>query len=141
MGTTYSLMRRSSLRFATCIVSPDLIARANSVLRWSVSFAFRICSVSSVPAISSRPTQAHFVLTVDPCLDLARLNERDDLPLELIDGPPERAAHAFEFDGRERLEVLYERTAADQVRYIRQVAPDVQVKRMTRLHISPNEYS
>ena len=57
----------------------------------------------------------HLVLPIDARLDLPGLDERDDLLLELIDGPPERLAHALETDRRKRLEVLHERLAPNQV--------------------------
>lgn len=83
----------------------------------------------------------YFVLTVDPRLDLARLDKSDDLPLELLNGPPERGAHPLELDGCERLEVLHEGATADHVRNVRHVAPEVQVKRMARLDSQPSKHS
>lgn len=73
------------------------------------------------------------VLPVDARLDLAGLNERDDLLLDLVDGPAERLAHALELDRRERLEVEHERFAADEVRQVQHVRGEVDVDVVTGL--------
>jgi len=38
-------------------------------------------------------------------MDLTSLYQVDDVPFDLLDGPPECGAHAFELDRREWLEV------------------------------------
>jgi hypothetical protein len=38
-------------------------------------------------------------------VDLASLYQVDNMPLDFLDGPPERSAHALELDRREWLEV------------------------------------
>ena len=71
---------------------------------------------------------AHLVLAVYTRLDLTRLDERNDLPLEGLDGPPEGLAHTLEPDRREWLEVLDQRLAPDQVRQRENMRRDVHVK-------------
>lgn len=64
-----------------------------------------------------------------------RLDERDDLLLDLLDGPAERAAHAIELDRREGLEVEHDRPVADHVRQLGDVLREVEIQRVAGLQI------
>ena len=129
---TYSRILSKSFRFADCISLPTFMARANSCARWSVSFAFRIYNAVIIVSVrslfvrmppaslqpqleSSLAAPTYLVLLVYTRADLARLDERDDLLLELLDRPPKRGAHAFHLDRRERLEVQDECAVLDHV--------------------------
>lgn len=75
----------------------------------------------------------YLVLPVDARLDLTGLDKRDDLLLNLVDGPAKRLAHALEPDRRERLEVEHECFAADEVRQVQDVRGEVNVDVVARL--------
>jgi hypothetical protein len=75
----------------------------------------------------------HLVLAVHTPVDRAGLDERDDLLLNFLDRPAERAAHAIELDRREGLEVEHDRPVADHVRQLGDVLREVEIQRVAGL--------
>ena len=61
-----------------------------------------------------RACPKYFILTVDPAVDVPSLNERDDLPFRIFDGPSECRTHALELNRRERLEIQHDRAGTDK---------------------------
>ena len=61
-----------------------------------------------------RACPKYFILTVDPAVDVPSLNERNDLPFRIFDGPSECHTHALELNRRERLEIQHDRTGTDK---------------------------
>ena len=47
-------------------------------------------------------------------MDVPSLNERDDLPFRIFDGPSECRTHALELNRRERLEIQHDRAGTDK---------------------------
>ena len=61
-----------------------------------------------------RACPKYFILTVDPAVDVPSLNERDDLPFRIFDGPSECRTHALKLNRRERLEIQHDRAGTDK---------------------------
>lgn len=75
----------------------------------------------------------YLVLAVDPRLDLAALDERNDMSLKFLDTPAERCAHARELDRRERREVEHKCARANEVRQRRDVRVQMVVEQVACL--------
>ena len=61
-----------------------------------------------------RACPEYFILAVDPAVNFPSLNECDDLPFRILDGPTECRTHALKPDRRERLEVQQDRASTDK---------------------------
>lgn len=60
-----------------------------------------------------RNAKRDLILTVHSPLNGTGLDESDDVPLDFLDSPPERSAHAVKLDGGKRLEVEDQRPIAN----------------------------
>ena len=87
---------------------------------------------------TERGKEPDLVLAIDPGLYGPTLYQRNDLLLDLLDGPPERSAHPLELDSSEGLEVEHHGPVPDKVRQVMYVGAEVDIDVVTclRYHIS-----
>lgn len=79
----------------------------------------------------------NLVLSVYSRLDLAGLDEPDDLLLEILRRPAECTSKALQLDRRKWLEVQHKGTTTNQVGQVEHVRPQEEVDIMSRLWTSP----
>ena len=88
--------------------------------------------------VTERGKESNLVLTIDPGLYSPTLYQRNDLLLDLLDGPPKRSAHPIELDSSEGLEVEHHGPVPDKVHQVMYVGAEVDINVVTHLryHIS-----
>lgn len=75
----------------------------------------------------------YLILTVDSALDIAGLNEGNNLHFDLIYCPPERLAHPIKSDGGEWLEIEYDCSILDLLHKMSHMRSEVNINIVTRL--------
>jgi hypothetical protein len=73
------------------------------------------------------------VLAIDPGLYGPTLYQRNDLLLDLLDGPPKRSAHPLELDSSEGLEIEHHGPVPNKVRQVMYVGAEVDIDVVTCL--------
>ena len=68
-----------------------------------------------------RARPEYFILTVDAAVDIPSLDERDDIPFRILDGPSECCTHALKPNRREWLEIQHDRAGTDKRSEVRDV--------------------
>jgi len=78
------------------------------------------------------------VLAIDPGLYSPTLYQRNDLLLDLLDGPPKRSAHPLELDSGEGLEGEHHGPVPNKVRQVMYMGAEVDINVVTGLihHVS-----